>query len=80
MDTMGIYFYTLAVGFVAAGLVGSIYQLVTNRQIAFEVLFETREKRGVGRFGLGDGRTGRDHAATQSKAVWLKTDPATGLP
>ena len=40
MGTLGIYAYTVAVGFVAAGLIGSIYQLITNKQIAFEVLFQ----------------------------------------
>ncbi len=40
MGTVGLYAYTIAVGFVAAGLIGSIYQLITSRQIAFELLFQ----------------------------------------
>lgn len=40
MGTVGVYAYTIAVGFVAAGLISSLYQLVTSRQIAFELLFE----------------------------------------
>lgn len=49
---MGIYVYTVAVGFVAAGLVGSAYQLITNKQIAFEVLFERKKMAALGVLAL----------------------------
>lgn len=39
MGTFGGYAYTIAVGFVAAGLIGSLYQLATNRPVAFEMMF-----------------------------------------
>ncbi len=41
MGTVGVYVYTIAVGFVAAGLISSLYQLITSRQIAFELLFQS---------------------------------------
>ncbi len=37
---LGVYAYTIAVGFVTAGLIASTYQLFTNRQVAFEFLFD----------------------------------------
>lgn len=40
MGNLGVFAYTIAVGFVAAGLISSGYQLVTNRQISFELLFQ----------------------------------------
>lgn len=40
MGTFGVFAYTVAVGFVAAGLIASGYQLVTNKQISFELLFQ----------------------------------------
>ena len=52
MGTLGIYAYTIAVGFVTAGLVGSAYQLITNRQIAFEVLFERKKTAVLGVLAL----------------------------
>lgn len=38
MSTFFVYMFALATGFVAAGLIGSFYQLVTNRQMTFELL------------------------------------------
>lgn len=52
MSTFGLYAYTIAVGFVAAGLIGSVYQLVTNKQIAFEVLFQRNAAAMVGVIAL----------------------------
>jgi hypothetical protein len=46
MGTIGVYVYTVAVGFVAAGLMSSLYQLATNKTVAFEILFQ-RKARGV---------------------------------
>ena len=40
MGTFGVYIYTIAVGFVTAGLIGSVYQLVTNKQVSFELMFQ----------------------------------------
>jgi len=40
MGDLGVFSYTIAVGFVAAGLISSAYQLVTNRQVAFELLYQ----------------------------------------
>ncbi len=39
MSVFFVYVFAIATGFVAAGLMGSFYQLVTNRQMTFE-LFE----------------------------------------
>lgn len=39
MSTFTVYCFAMAIGFVSAGVVGSFYQLVTNRPISFE-LFE----------------------------------------
>lgn len=52
MGSFGVYAYTIAVGFVAAGLAGSAYQMITNRQIAFEVLFERRTSALLGVMAL----------------------------
>jgi hypothetical protein len=48
MGTVGLFAYTIAVGFVAAGLIASIYQLLTSRQIAFELLFQHSKPAIVG--------------------------------
>lgn len=40
MGTLGIFSYTIAVGFVTAGLIASLYQLMTNKQVAFELLYQ----------------------------------------
>ncbi len=40
MGDLGVFSYTIAVGFVAAGLINSIYQLITNKQVAFELLYQ----------------------------------------
>lgn len=52
MSGLGVYAYTIAVGFVAAGLIGSAYQLITNRQVAFELLFERNAHALVGVLAL----------------------------
>jgi hypothetical protein len=40
MSSFGVYAYTVAVGFVAAGLIGSMYQILTNKPVAFEMMFQ----------------------------------------
>lgn len=41
MGTFGVFAYTIAVGFVAAGLIGSLFQLLTNKPVAFELLHKS---------------------------------------
>ena len=38
MGMFGVFAYTIAVGFVTAGLIGSFYQLMTSQPVAFELL------------------------------------------
>ncbi|MGI9412109.1 MAG: DUF6949 family protein [Hyphomicrobiales bacterium] len=38
MGVFGVFAYTIAVGFVTAGLIGSLYQLLTSKPVAFELL------------------------------------------
>ena len=38
MSVFGVFAYTIAVGFVTAGLIGSLFQLLTSRPVAFELL------------------------------------------
>lgn len=37
MSAVGVYLYAMATGFVVAGLLGSLYQLVTSRPMSFEL-------------------------------------------
>ncbi len=52
MGTFGGYAYTIAVGFVAAGLIASFYQLLTSRPVAFEILFNRGPAAVVSVFAL----------------------------
>lgn len=40
MGTFGVFSYTIAVGFVTAGLIASLYQLMTDKQVAFELMYQ----------------------------------------
>jgi hypothetical protein len=52
MGSVGVFCFAIAVGFVAAGLVGSFYQLVTNRPISFELFGLSRPQVLVGVMSL----------------------------
>ena len=48
MGTFGVFAYTIAVGFVAAGLIGSLFQLLTKQPVAFELLHKKGSAAMVG--------------------------------
>jgi hypothetical protein len=52
MSSFVLFWFAMAVGFTAAGLVGSFYQVVTNRPMSFELFGLSRPHVMIGVMGL----------------------------